>query len=209
MLQKLFFIIIVKPLLLIIIGLNIRHNERLPKNGPAIIIANHNSHLDTLVLMNLFPLKKLHRIRPVAAADYFMKNRWIAWFATTFFRIIPISRKLRKGRDPFTGLNEAIDNEDILIFFPEGSRGEAEKFERFKSGIAHLSERYPDVPIYPVFLHGLGKILPKGDPIFVPFFCDIFVGEAVYWNGERKAFLQGLHEKMDELRKEGKFPKWE
>ncbi|MES9854313.1 MAG: 1-acyl-sn-glycerol-3-phosphate acyltransferase [Candidatus Thiodiazotropha sp. L084R] len=49
LLQFLFFILIVKPLVLIVLGLNVRRKTHLPAEGPAIIIANHNSHLDTIV----------------------------------------------------------------------------------------------------------------------------------------------------------------
>ena len=91
-LKILFFAIVVRPLVLIGLGLNIVNRRAQPKHGPAVIAANHNSHLDTIVLMSLFPLKQIHRVRPVAAADYFLSNRWIAWFSLNIMGIIPLDR---------------------------------------------------------------------------------------------------------------------
>ena len=206
----LFFFLIVRPLILVIIGLNVRHRERLPKNGPAIVVANHNSHLDTFVLMTLLPFRLLSRLHPVAAADYFLKNRLLAWFSCKIIGIIPIQRSgITAKSDPLAGCSEALERGEILILYPEGSRGEPERMSNFKSGIAHLSKRYPDVPIYPVFLHGLGRALPKDEAILVPFFCDVFVGASMRWTGDRERFMELLAEKMKLLSDEGKFPSWE
>lgn len=205
-----FFTFVVRPAVLVGLGLNVRHRERLPRRGPAIVVANHNSHLDTLVLVTLFPRRALRWLRPVAAADYFLRNRWVAWFALNVIGIVPIARKLRaSGGDPLAGCQEALERRETLILFPEGTRGEPEALAELRTGVAHLAKRNPGVPIVPVFLHGLGKALPKGSFLPVPFFCDVFVGEPITWSGDRGAFMDELTCAMEALSAEGTFPDWE
>ena len=197
-----FFALIARPIALIVLGLNLRHRERLPLDGPAIVAANHNSHLDTLVLLSLFPLKLLPKLRPVAAADYFTVNPLLAWFSLHVIGILPIKREAKGGTDPLKPCEMALDRGEILVLFPEGSRGEPEVMGRFKRGIAVLAARRPDVPVTPIFLHGLGKALPKDDPILVPFFCDVFVGEPMFGNSEQAVFMTELTTRMQALASE-------
>ncbi|MEX0809875.1 MAG: lysophospholipid acyltransferase family protein [Dongiaceae bacterium] len=208
LLRWLFFFLIVRPAVLVLLGLNLRHRERLTKQGPAILVANHNSHLDTPVLMSLFPQRLLPRLRPVAAVDYFLKDARRAWFACNIMGIIPLERRPEGGADPLLPLERALDRGDILILFPEGTRGEPEKMTALKSGIAHLARRRPDVPVVPIFIHGLGKALPKGEALLVPFFVDIFVGERVIWTGERARFMEDLAARFEELAREAPPPDW-
>ena len=188
----------------ILIGLNVRHKQKLPLKAPAIVVANHNSHLDTLVLISLFPLKLLRIIHPVAAADYFLKNKFLAWFSQQVIGIIPINRSSKISRDtnPLAACYQALSKNEIILLFPEGSRGEPEKLSEFKKGIAHLAEHYPHVPVVPVFMHGLGKALPKGELILVPFFCDVFVGDTIYWQGDKEIFMKSLNEHFKNLTEE-------
>jgi 1-acyl-sn-glycerol-3-phosphate acyltransferase len=208
-LQLLFFILLVRPVLLLFLGFNVRHRERLPQSGPAILIANHNSHLDTLALMSLYPLRQLYRLRPVAAMDYFMRNPLLAWFATRIIRIIPLRRKLKAGEgDPLAEAVTALQRGEILILFPEGTRGEPEQMGELKTGIAHLARRIPEVPVVPVYLHGLGMALPKGEALLVPFFCDVFVGLPFSWTGDRASFMLQVNGAMKRLAEEGGFSEW-
>ena len=210
LLRWLFFALVVRPLALIVIGLNVRHRQRLPKSGPALIVANHNSHLDTLVLISLFPLQALPHIRPVAAVDYFLRNQVLAWFALNIIGIVPLPRALKASAgDPLAGASAALEQDTILILFPEGSRGEPERLSRFKSGVAHLARRHPTLPVVPIFLHGLGKSLPKGEALLVPFFCDVFVGPALHWHGDKHTWMAELDSSMQALATEGKFSPWE
>ena len=204
-----FFLLVVRPVVAVLLGMNVRHRQRLPSHGPALMVANHNSHLDTLVLMTLFPMRLLPHLRPVAAADHFLKNRLAAWFFTRLIGILPIDRNPRAGKgDPLGIVTEAVERGDIVILFPEGTRGEPEQLAAFKSGVAHLARRHPDVPVVPVYLHGLGKALPRGEGLLVPFVCDAFVGHPVHWNGDRNAFMEQLQECMTALADEGNFPPW-
>lgn len=210
LLRFLFYGVIVRFVVMILLGLNVRHRERLPDTGPAILTANHNSHLDTMVLISLLPLRLLSRVRPVAAADYFLRNRLLAWFAVNVVGILPIARKRgSRSEDPLAGCDAALARGEILIFFPEGSRGEPEQLAPFKRGIGLLAERHPDVPVYPIFTHGLGKALPKNEALLVPFFLDVFVGEALRGREAGENFVMTLQQRIEALGREGQFADWD
>ena len=210
LLQALFFWLVVRPVVLVGLGLNVRHRERLPRQGPAILVANHNSHLDAVVLMTLFPTRLLPRLRPVAAADYFLSSRPLAWFSQRVMGILPVDRGGGAGRrDPLAGASAALARGDVVILFPEGTRGEPERIAAFKTGVGHLARRHPGVPVVPVLLHGLGKSLPRGAFVPVPFFCDVFVGEPLPGGDEPRALVAALGERMSALAAEGRFPDWD
>ena len=203
MLKKIFFALLVRPLVLMVSGVHVIGKEKLPLEGPCIIAANHNSHLDTMVLMSIFPLKNINSIRPVAAADYFMKNKYFAWFSLNILGIIPLKRRPSKEEGhPLLGVQNALKNGDIVIVFPEGSRGVTEEMSTFKTGIAHLSKEFPSVPVVPVYIHGAGKALPKGEGLFVPFIIDVHVGESLFYKDEdNKAFTERLEKSIKALEK--------
>jgi len=201
MLRRLFYLLFVKPLVLFIVGINARGLEHLPLSGPAIIVANHNSHLDALALMSLFPQSVLNHVHPVAAADYFLRNAVLKWFTLNIIGIIPIERRPSvKGGNVLSPALAALDNKAILLLFPEGTRGEPEAMGKFKNGIAHLISERPNVPVIPVFFHGLGKSLPKGEFLLVPFIADAFIGSALFWQDNRQGFMNQLESQFNALK---------
>jgi 1-acyl-sn-glycerol-3-phosphate acyltransferase len=219
-LRFLFFGVLVRGVILLGLGLTVRHRDRLPRKGPAIIAANHNSHLDTLALMSLLPLQLLPKLRPVAAADYFLSGKIRSWFARDIVGIIPLTRaQTRKDANPLADLAAALDRGEILILFPEGSRGEPEALGRFKTGLGQLAATCPGVPVTPVYMHGFGKALPRGSSLLVPFNCTVSVGEALYGRDfvgseqagaqARRAFMSAYEARISDLAAAETVPDWD
>ncbi|KAA3649031.1 MAG: 1-acyl-sn-glycerol-3-phosphate acyltransferase [Proteobacteria bacterium] len=201
LIQLLFFALVVKPLVLIVLGLNIRGKKLLPMNGPSVIVANHNSHLDTMVLMSLFPLFKMHKVRPVAAADYFLKNRLMAWFSLKIIGIIPLERSGKANKNTlFNECHQALDNGEILVLFPEGSRGEPDKMSPLKKGVYHLIKDRNDVSVTPVVMNGLGFALPKGEGLLVPVNVDVIIGTAIDKASNAESFVNQLTNEFRHLK---------
>ncbi|MFY0401208.1 lysophospholipid acyltransferase family protein [Pantoea dispersa] len=190
-LRWIFTLCIAYPVVWVWLGVRVSGRQKLPVEGPTIIVANHNSHLDVLTLFTLFPLSTLINVQPVAAADYFLRNRVIGWFALKVIGIIPVYRGVHQA-NPLQACIDALAAKKIVIIFPEGTRGEPGKFSEIKSGIWHLSQQCPEVPIIPIYMHGLDRSMGKGQKIPVPFFIDIFIDEPLFYDADKATFKQSL-----------------
>ena len=200
-LRTLFTLCIVWPVIWLWLGLRVRHRERLPTRGPAIVVANHNSHMDVFALLSLFPLRRQASVHPVAAADYFLRNKAMAWFALNILNIIPISRKGGEA-NPLAQCEQALREGKILILFPEGTRGEPGKFSPLKSGLWHLSQRAPEVPIIPVWLRGTEHVMAKGNRIPLPLFIDVNIGETLRFQSDKRVFMDDLKQQLLQLQQQ-------
>jgi 1-acyl-sn-glycerol-3-phosphate acyltransferase len=200
--QLVFFALVVRPLMALFIGLRVQGRENLRQPGPFVLVANHSSHLDTVSLLSLFPLGRLRYVRPVAAADYFERNRFVSVLSRTLFNILPIARKnITTDNNPLRRMKAALDRGESLIIFPEGTRGSGDEVGQFRSGVAHLLEKTPNLPVIPAYLLNMGRSLPKGEFIPVPFFCEVRIGTARLIGGSRaeitsqlEAAVRGLSE---------------
>ncbi len=199
MLKTFFYLFIVKPVMLFISGMSVKNYELIPQEEQFIIIANHNSHLDIMAIMALFDVAYIKKIRPVAASDYFFRNKILKWISINLIDIIPLSRAANRAekRHPLQDIYDAIDAGYSLVIFPEGSRGKPDELQNFKNGIGHIASKYPDLPIVPIVLEDTAKALPKDEALFVPFIIKAEVKEATTFhkaNLEMKEFVKKLEE---------------
>lgn len=129
----------------------IRNNNKEKFEKPAIIVCNHQSHLDLMVHLSL--TKKI----------VFLTNDWV-WNSPFFGYVIrnseyyPVSAGLDYLKPK---LKTLVDKGYCISIFPEGTRSRDCSIGRFHKGAFQLAEEL-NVDILPVVLHGAGKVLPKG-----------------------------------------------
>lgn len=192
---------IIRIFLKLIVGVKFDKAGFLLQEQQFIIIANHNSHVDTLALMASLPSSIIHKVKPVAAADYFGKTKFQTAMSNYFINTLLISRK---GTSAIQTMKKALNNGYSLILFPEGSRGEPGSEQQMKPGIALLLALCPHVKYVPAYMSGMGKILPKGDSLLVPFSSALMYGKPVLPNSkETKEILAQIENDMRELKIKG------
>jgi 1-acyl-sn-glycerol-3-phosphate acyltransferase len=166
---------------------------RLPPDAlpasPCIFFANHSSHLDFVVIWSALPAALRRRTRPVAGRDYWTAGALRRWIGGTFFAAVLIERqKVTVSTNPLQPMLQVLDAGGSLIVFPEGTRSRDGSLGEFKGGLYHLARERPAVPLVPVALENLNRILPKGEGLPVPVIARIATGAPVaLLPGETKA----------------------
>ncbi len=100
---------------------------------------------------------------------------------------IPIQRRPKPGVDPLQPLVDKLNQGHSLVFFPEGSRGEAGVVTRFRPGIGKLVRQLPGLLVVPVYLAGPERIWPRGQVVPVPLNIDAIVGKPRTYDPEADA----------------------
>lgn len=141
--------------------MEIRGLENLPAQPPFVLVANHTSHLDAIVLSSILPWRWRNHVSPLAAGDYFFSSLAIAEFSAGVLNALPIWRERQRGqRHELADLRERLINQSaIYIVFPEGSRSRDGELHTFKPGFATLVAG-TNIPIVPCHLAGNSTAFP-------------------------------------------------
>ena len=127
---------------------------------PAIFAANHQSHLDTPLLLTSLPDRFRHRAVVAAGADYFFPNRVVGAVSALAIGAFPIERR-RVSRRSADVAAEFLDDGWSLVIFPEGGRSPDGWGQPFRGGAAYLALR-TGRPVVPVHLEGTRRVLKRG-----------------------------------------------
>lgn len=129
--------------------------------GPFVLVANHNSHLDTGVLVSQLPYRITGNLAVGAAADYFYRRWWVKATTSLFFNTYPIERTAT-GKRRERGLSQQLLREGVpILLYPEGTRSRDGRMGPFSPGAAVLCS-VVDVPCVPVALVGTHEAMPVG-----------------------------------------------
>lgn len=119
---------------------------------PCVVIANHQSFLDIMLMVSLHPKLVL------------MTNDWV-WNSPFFGQVVkyadfyPVSSGAENSVEALRTLYEQGFS---IMIFPEGTRTPDGKLKRFKKGAFYLAEQL-GADILPIVLHGTGACIRKHD----------------------------------------------
>lgn len=147
-----------------------------PKAEQRIYFANHQSHLDWVLIWAVLPSDLRAATRPIAARDYWTANALRHWITREVFHAVYVDRQRSDDQDPLEPLAEALARGDSLVIFPEGTRGHGGRPQAFKSGLYHLAERFPGVTLVPAWIDNVQRVMPKGEVLPVPILCSVTFG---------------------------------
>ena len=170
---------------------------------PIIVVSNHNSVIDVLVLLHSLPLRCVY----FAKSSIFVipGYGWYMWAAGH----IPVNRN--NARSAYHSLKAAgrkLKEGTSLVIFPEGSRSTNGEIQRFKKGFTRLAEM-SQAPILPISIKGTNKIIKKGSMLLRPSKVILNIGVPVYTvsesletNEERSNFARNIQNKVTSMLKE-------
>jgi len=167
--------------------------------------ANHTSNGDMPMIWSVLPPALRREVRPVAAADYWLKNKLRAFVGPEVFNCVLIDRRPEVDDKPMDKILAALDEGSSLIIFPEGNRNMTDAdLLPFKAGLYNMGRARPDVDLVPTWVANLNTIMPKGEIIPLPLICTVTFGAPIHVeDGEPKdAFLLRAATALSDLKPE-------
>jgi 1-acyl-sn-glycerol-3-phosphate acyltransferase len=155
---------ILSPVFFILWRIKVEGRENIPKSGPAVLAANHQSFCDSFFI----PLVVPRKVTFLAKAEYFDSKK-TAWFFRAAGQI-PIRRGggSASERALETARTEVLRKGHLLCLYPEGTRTLDAYVHKGRTGVTRLS-RECRVPIIPVGVVGTVDVQPVNSKFMHPF----------------------------------------
>jgi len=166
-------------------------------DGPVIFAANHESHLDTPLILASLPWRWRRKIAPAMWKEYFdahfhperhsLVERWtntiLYALITVLFNGFPIPQTETGAGESIRYMGELVEENWSILIFPEGERSLTGEIGHFFPGVGMIASHL-QIPVVPVRLCGVGRVLPPGAKWPHPGPVEVAIGAPVYLQGE-------------------------
>ena len=167
------------PLLRLVAPFKVKGRDNLKGlQGPMLFVTNHQSHIDTPIVLAALPASWRRRTAVAAAADFwFTGGRIKRLVASSVFSAFPFSRTgaIRPTLEHCCWL---LDRGWSVLVYPEGTRSDTGHMGSFRSGAGLMAVEL-DVPVIPMHITGTYGILPKNQAIPRRGRVDVRIGKAL------------------------------
>jgi long-chain acyl-CoA synthetase len=165
-------------------------------NSPVIFAANHQSYMDTPVILAALPPTKRYRATTAMAKEFFaphfhpeghtrrarFSNGLNYYLSTALFNAFPLPQRESGTRQALRYAGELIGAGNSVIIYPEGRRTAGDAIDRFQPGAALIAARL-GVPVVPVRLRGLDSVLGQGQRMAHPGRVEVIFGPQLRLSG--------------------------
>ncbi len=123
---------------------------------PALIIANHQSFIDILLLLGL------------SSKFVMVTNSWV-WNSPFFGKIVRFLGFFHTAdgyENSIDKLQQKVDRGYSIVIFPEGTRSGDNEIKRFHKGAFYMAEKLK-LDIVPIVIYGTGLVSSKSQPFYI------------------------------------------
>ena len=166
-------------------------------DGPVIFAANHQSHMDTPVILRALPARWRYRVAVAMAKEFFkahffpgahtrrqrFTNSLNYYLAALFFNAFPLPQREAGARQTLRYIGELVSDGWSVLIFPEGRRTDAGEINTFRPGIGMIGARLR-VPVVPVRIEGLDRVLHQKARMATPGRVRVIVGRPLHLEGD-------------------------
>jgi long-chain acyl-CoA synthetase len=186
------------PLARVFAWIRVEGREHLDRvQGPVVFAANHQSHMDTPVILAALPPRWRYRTATAMAKEFFKAHFFPdqygrrAWFtnslnyylAALFFNAFPLPQREAGARQTLRYVGDLLAGGCSVLIFPEGHRTDHGEIDRFRPGVGMIASRL-DVHVVPVRIDGLEQVLHHTWSMARPGRVRVAFGAAMRLTGE-------------------------
>jgi long-chain acyl-CoA synthetase len=169
--------------------------------------------MDVPVILAALPPRWRYHVAPAMAKEFFKPHFFpdeygrLAWFtnslnyylAALVFNAFPLPQREAGARQTLRYVGRLLEEGLSVLIFPEGHRTHGGEIDRFRPGVGMIASRL-DVPVVPVRLEGLEKVLHHTWHMARPGHARVAFGSPIKLNGEDyEALARQVEEAVKEL----------